>query len=173
MQVTIVERPEMKAAVIRIPRDGHKVREAWKEVTAKMEGHPAVADRHHGLVFIPEWQWETEVIMLWVGVEVTGFDSLPPGLEQITIPPRKFAKIAVKGDRDRMWETYSFLSEWFRTGPYERDMSEGSLGYEMNPLQPVNPFEIPADKIDFFEYDIYAPIKVAAGVDGSGVDRED
>jgi hypothetical protein len=89
MNVTVVERPEMKAAVIRIPRDGHKVREAWKEVMAQLDGFPALADRKNGLVFIPEWQWETEVVMLWVGVEVTSFDSLPEGLEQITIPAKE------------------------------------------------------------------------------------
>lgn len=162
MNVTIVETSEMKAAVIRIPRDGSKVREAWKEVMAKLDGHPSLADRENGLVFIPEWQWETEVIMLWVGVEVASFDSLPEGLTTITIPARKFAKVSVKGDRNRMNETYDYLSEWFRTGPYERDMSEGSLGYERNRIQPVNPFEIPADKISYFEYDIYAPIKEVA-----------
>jgi hypothetical protein len=68
-------------------------------------------------------------------------------------------KIAVKSDRSRMDKTYSYLFDWFRDGPYERDVSEGSFGYEMNRLHPVNPFEIPADENDFFDFDIYAPIK--------------
>jgi hypothetical protein len=51
------------------------------------------------------------------------------------------------------------LFGWFEQGPYERDVRDGSFGYEMNRLQPVNPFEIPADDIDYFDDDIYAPIK--------------
>jgi predicted transcriptional regulator YdeE len=159
MNIEIVERPEMKAAVLQIPRDGNRVREAKKKVATLLDGHPAVADRENYYVFIPEWQWTTEVTTLWVGVKVDTFDGLPGGLEQITIPAKKFAKITVNGDRTRMDETYGYLADWFRTGPYERDMSEGSLGYEMNRLRPVDPFEIPADKITYFEFDIYAPIK--------------
>ncbi|MBW5448320.1 hypothetical protein GE107_19950 [Cohnella sp. CFH 77786] len=159
MNVDIVARPEMKAAALRIPRDGARVRQAWKEISGLLDGHPNVADREHGLVFIPEWQWATEVTTLWVGIEVSTFDNLPPGLERIAIPAKKFAKVTVKGDRARMNETYHFLGEWFRNGPYERDVSEGSLGYEINRLHPVNPFDIPADTIDYFEFDIYAPIK--------------
>lgn len=159
MNVEIVERSEMKAAVLRIPRDGNRVRQAWEEVAGLLDGHPAVADMENGFVFIPEWQWASEVTTLWVGMKVKTFESLPDGLEMLTIPAKKFAKITVKGNRTRMDETYSFLFEWFRTGTYERDISEASFGYEMNRLYPVNPFEISADEIDFFDYDIYAPIR--------------
>lgn len=60
MNVEIEEIPEMKAAVLRVPRDGKRVREAWARVTAWLDGHPAVAEREHG-VFIPEWQCATEM----------------------------------------------------------------------------------------------------------------
>lgn len=80
-------------------------------------------------------------------------------METITIPGRKFAKITVKGNRERLDETYAFLTDWFRTEGYERDMNEGSYGYEANRLKPINPFLVPADEIDEFDFDIYAPIK--------------
>ncbi|MCA0756847.1 effector binding domain-containing protein [Paenibacillus sp. N4] len=159
MKVEIVVRPEMKAAVLRVPRDGSRVRQAWKEVEELLSGHPAVDDGENGFVFIPEWQWATEVTTLWVGMKVNTFESLPEGLETIEIPAKRFAKVTVRGDRSRMDETYGNLFDWFSNGPYERDVSEGSYGYEMNRLRPVNPFDIPADEIDYFDFDIYAPIK--------------
>ncbi|MCI3921259.1 VOC family protein [Paenibacillus sp. TRM 82003] len=158
MKVDIVERPELKAAVLEIPRNGSRVREAWKEVAALLEGHPAVADREHGYVFIPEWQWATEVTTLWVGMAVHKFEGLPEGLQRVTIPAKRFAKTTVQGDRSHMTDIYGKLFEWFRDGPYERDVALGSLGYEANRLFPTNPFDIPADEIDAFDYDIYAPI---------------
>ncbi|MBB6671055.1 GyrI-like domain-containing protein [Cohnella nanjingensis] len=158
MEITIVERPALQAVVLKIPRDGSEVRRAWKIVHAAMADHPALANREYGLVFIPEWQWETEVTTLWVGVEVRSLEGLPGGFETISIPARKYAKVTVVGNRQRMDETYGSLFEWFDRGEYERDVSEGSLGFEENRLHPVNPFDIPADEIAFFDYDIYAPI---------------
>ncbi|TLS50895.1 hypothetical protein FE782_17760 [Paenibacillus antri] len=159
MNVEIVTRPELKAAAIRVPRDGTRVRQAWKELETLLSGHPALTDRANGYVFIPEWQWATEVTTLWVGVAVASFDGLPSGLETLTIPEKTFARVRVQGDAAMMHATYAALGEWFRTGPYERDVEEGSFGYERNRLEPVNPFHIPANVIDTFDYDIYAPMK--------------
>jgi len=157
--VEIVTRPEWKAAAIRVPRDGARVREAWKELESRLGGHPAVREREFGYVFIPEWQWATEVTTLWVGVAVESFEGLPSGLETLTIPARQYAATRVLGDAAMMHEAYAGLAEWFRNGPYERDVDEGTLGYERNALTPVNPFHIPANVIDTFDYEIYAPIK--------------
>ncbi|HZG58744.1 GyrI-like domain-containing protein [Paenibacillus sp.] len=164
MKVEITARPELKAAVLEVPRDGSRVREDWKTVAALLEGHPAVADREHGYVFIPEWQWSTEVTTLWVGMAVRTFEGLPEGVQRVTIPAKRFAKTTVRGDRGQMNAAYGTLSDWFRSGPYERDVSMGSLGYEANRLAPVNPFDVPADVIDFFDYDIYAPIAEEAAI---------
>ncbi|WP_435925589.1 effector binding domain-containing protein [Paenibacillus sp. DYY-L-2] len=159
MNVEIVERPEIKAAVLRIPRDGSLVREAWAKVAERLDGHPAVADKEHGYVFIPEWQWATEVTELWVGMLVEQFEGLPEELETLTIPAKKFAKLTVRGERKHMEDAYGYLFGWFEQGPFQRDVGHGSFGFEMNRLAPVNPFEIPADKIDFFDYDIFAPLE--------------
>lgn len=158
MNVEIVERPAIKAAVLRVPRDGKLVREAWAKVTAWLDGHPAVAERQHGYVFIPEWQWATEVTTLWVGMAVHHFGGLPAELEAITIPAKRFAKMTVQGDRTRMEAAYDALFRWFAEGTYARDTREGSFGFEMNRLNPMNPFDIPADEIDSFDFDIFAPI---------------
>ncbi|MEF3311378.1 GyrI-like domain-containing protein [Paenibacillus sp. GYB004] len=158
-EIVVVERPEMKAIVLRTIANQRDVRQAWKAVEAAMKGH---ADRLHtdeGLVFIPEWQWATKVETLWVGVEAGSLDRIPEGFETITIPAKPYAKTTVRGDRSQMDQTYDSLWKWFKNGDFERDMTEGSYGYEMNRLTPVNPFHIPADVIDYFDFDIYAPIK--------------
>ncbi|NBD23791.1 GyrI-like domain-containing protein [Paenibacillus glycinis] len=116
-------------------------------------------------MFIPEWQWATGVRELWTGVEVDGFEGLPDGVETIAIPGRKFAKLTVRGDGSRMNEAYAFLEQWFEREGIERDVTEGAFGFEANRLKPVNPFDIPRSDIDYFDYDIYAPIKHADAVD--------
>lgn len=158
MNVEIVERPEIMAAVIRIPRNGQLVREAWAQAATWLQDNQAVADREHGYVFIPEWQWATEVTTLWVGVPVNHTEGLPAGLVTIKLPARRYAKLTVQGDRAHMEEAYSHLFDWFEQGPFVRDTQEGSYGFETNRLHPVNPFDIPADEINAFDYDIYAPI---------------
>ncbi|WP_373230754.1 GyrI-like domain-containing protein [Cohnella sp.] len=159
MQVSIVEKKQLKAVVIRTIRNGSEVRNAWQRVQELMKYHPSVCNDEYGLVLIPEWQWPTEVTTLWTGIEVSDFDRIPEELEKITIPARRFARITVKGDRAHLEETYAYLWEWFKSEGYERDLNEGSYGYEANRLKPVNPFLVPADEIDWFDFDIYAPIK--------------
>jgi predicted transcriptional regulator YdeE len=165
MQVSIVEKPSMKVAAIRSECSGKAVRKAWQSVQELLKGHSAVCNDEFGHVIIPEWQWQTTVTMLWTGVEVSSFDDLPDGLETMTIPGRKYARITVIGNRERLDATYAYLTEWFRTEGYERDMNEGSYGFEANRLKPNNPFLAPADEIDEFDFDIYAPIKESAKVD--------
>ncbi|MFD0712815.1 GyrI-like domain-containing protein [Paenibacillus sp. GCM10027626] len=157
--ITIVERPEMKAVVLRTQQSGRDVREAWKEIEHAMLQQPDRIRHDQGLVFIPEWQWQTSVETLWVGVEVRSFDQVPPGFETLTIPAKKFARATVRGDRDQMNRIYDQLWKWFEHSGYKRDINKGSYGYELNRLAPVNPFHVPADTIQYFDFDIYAPIQ--------------
>ncbi|MCQ6560008.1 effector binding domain-containing protein [Paenibacillus mendelii] len=156
--ITVIERPMMKAVVRRTLQSQRDVRQAWQEVELGMMNHPDVLHKEQGLVFIPEWQWAAGVETLWVGVEVGSLDHVPEGFEIITIPSRTFARTTVCGDRGQMDRTYAAIWSWFDTAGYERDMSEGSYGYELNRLAPVNPFHIPADEINHFDFDVYAPI---------------
>jgi predicted transcriptional regulator YdeE len=165
VNISIVETAPLHLVVIRTERSGSEVRRAWRLVQELMKGHPAVSNEEYGIVVIPEWQWPTEVTTLWTGIEVASFENLPEGLEIITIPGRRFAKTTVKGNREHMEQAYGSLNEWFKAEGYERDYHEGSYGYEANRIQPVNPFDIPADTIDVFDYDIYAPIKEVTKVD--------
>ncbi|MDF2646049.1 MAG: AraC family transcriptional regulator [Paenibacillus sp.] len=158
-EIVVVERPEMKAIVMRTIASQRDVRQAWKEIENAMADHSGRLNTDEGLVFIPEWQWSTRVETLWVGVAASSLDHVPDGFETITIPAKKYAKTTVRGDRSQMDRTYDSLWKWFESGGLERDIRKGSYGYEMNRLTPINPFHIPADVIDYFDFDIYAPIK--------------
>ncbi|MGZ9585272.1 GyrI-like domain-containing protein [Paenibacillus marinisediminis] len=159
MNISLVTRPEMTAAVIQTEQNGFDVRRGWRYIQTLLQDHPNRTSMDYGFVFVPEWQWVTGVNMLWVGVEVNSTDALPAGVETITIPARDYAKITVKGDRIHSERAYVALNSWFGRQGYTRDTSEGSIGFEANRLHPINPFDIPADKIQSFDYDIYAPIK--------------
>ncbi|MBM7565911.1 effector binding domain-containing protein [Paenibacillus sacheonensis] len=165
MRVRIVEMPEVKAAVIRSELGGEFTRAAWRRIRELLGGHGAVKNEDYGFVFIPEWQWANGVRELWTGVEVSGFEGLPDGLETITIPARTYAKLTVRGDMQVLDEAYGFLSQWFEREGIERDVTEGSLGFEANRLNPVNPFDIPRPELTFVDYDIYAPIKSGQAIE--------
>ncbi|SFJ48879.1 Predicted transcriptional regulator YdeE, contains AraC-type DNA-binding domain [Paenibacillus sp. UNC496MF] len=159
MRVRIVERPAMHAAVIRSELGGEGTRRAWRGVQELLNGHPAVANAEYGLVFIPEWQWADGVRELWTGVEITDPGVLPDGVETISIPPRKYAKLTIRGNSGAMEDGYAFLAKWFERTGIARDTDEGSFGFEANRLKPVDPFAISRSEIAWFDYDIYAPIK--------------
>lgn len=51
------------------------------------------------------------------------------------------------------------MNEWFENNDYERDYSPSVYSFEANSLELVNPFDIPADQINYFDFEIFAPIK--------------
>lgn len=159
-EVAVITKPEMKAIALRTNQNGRGVRSAWKEVQQIIQNHNITWTNYDiGYVFVPEWQWSTTVIDLWVGVEVESFPSEDVGFERFTFPQRKYATIKVAGDRQQMEKSYQFLDRWFKESGYERDYSKETYSLEANKLRPINPFDIPADQINYFDYVIYAPIK--------------
>ncbi|WP_156043112.1 hypothetical protein [Paenibacillus sp. UNC451MF] len=56
MKVSLVERLELKAAVLKVDRNGSQVRQAWMRVEGMMEGKTSRLSGDYGHVFIPEWQ---------------------------------------------------------------------------------------------------------------------
>lgn len=159
MNISLVSRPEMLIAALQADSNGHDVRRAWKEVDALLGNHPNRLNPQYGHVLIPEWQWIDGVHSLWVGVEVNGEEGLPAGLELMSIPERYYAKATVQGDRIHMERIHVALHAWLDRNGYRRDDSEGTYRFEANRLVPVNPFELDADQIKMFDFDIYTPIK--------------
>ncbi|NMO98193.1 hypothetical protein [Paenibacillus lemnae] len=64
MNVTVIDRDEFKAVVLKAEMGGQDVRRAWKEMQGKNFNW---ITQDFGYVFIPEWQWSTGVKELWVG----------------------------------------------------------------------------------------------------------
>ncbi|XEC97703.1 effector binding domain-containing protein [Paenibacillus tarimensis] len=161
MEVTIVTKPAIKALVLKTLMSKRDVRAAWKEVQQFVQDKNIDwVNRDLGYVFVPEWQWASRVEDLWVGVEVKSFQpEARDEFELMTIPERQYARIRVYGDKEQMDRTYNYLGDWFDGSKYERDYSHESFSFEANRLHPINPFEIPADEINFFDFEIFAPIK--------------
>ncbi|MFC0216416.1 GyrI-like domain-containing protein [Paenibacillus chartarius] len=159
IQVNVVDKAEMKALVVKVPQNGHEVRRGWRELQERIARLPGVKPGV-GHVFVPEWQWADGVKELWVGVEVESLDGLqlPDGVEALTLPACSYAVVHVYGNRDTMQRAYGELDAWFGRSGYTRNTGEGSFSYEANSLHPVNPFDISADEIAWFDYHIHAPI---------------
>jgi predicted transcriptional regulator YdeE len=160
MDVAVITKPAMKVIALKTLRNGRDVRSAWKEGQEIIkERNFEWINREIGYVLVPEWQWSTSVEDLWVGVEVEDFISEHEGFDQFKLPERKYAAIKVAGDRGQMEKTYRYLDKWFKENGYERDYSQGVYSIEANKLKPINPFDIPADEINYFDFEIYAPIR--------------
>ncbi|MBD0382285.1 GyrI-like domain-containing protein [Paenibacillus sedimenti] len=164
MIVIVKQLPAFKAAVLPAIAEfnvmGREVRKAWHQVDKAMPAHhPNRANAHSGIVFIPQWEARVEgKPVLYAGVEINTLEDVPNYLEVIEIPVRTYATIRVQGDREHMWSTYRQLDEWIaNSAEYRLADDQGSLGFEVNDLQ-VNPFDIPWDTINEFNYEIHKAI---------------
>ncbi|MFD0696901.1 effector binding domain-containing protein [Paenibacillus sp. GCM10027628] len=164
MDVIVKQVPALKAAVLPAVADfssmGHEVRKAWHQVVEALPvGHPNRTNTDRGIVFIPQWEARIEgKPVLYAGVEINAKDDVPQYLEVIDIPEHTYAAIHVQGDREQMWSIYKQLDEWIaNSGEYRLANEQGSFGFEVNDLQ-VNPFDIPWDIINEFNYEIYKAI---------------
>jgi predicted transcriptional regulator YdeE len=140
---------------------GKDVRRAWHELVTvvELEGLPWT-EKEIGYVLIPQWGAEPrEVLELWVGVKLDGTERIPAGAEVLHIPARTYAAVPVRGDREQMMRAYSFIEEWINREGLVKDTDEGVYGLEPNRIVPDNPFDIPADTIDRFDFDIMVAIK--------------
>ncbi|WP_025025914.1 GyrI-like domain-containing protein [Caldalkalibacillus mannanilyticus] len=142
---------------------GKAVRKSWGILQEKLNSnHEWKIDQDTGFVFYnhermqrPDGQLE-----LRVGVKVHSYDTLPYDVEVVDIPRRKYAKISCFCDgREVMENRYQLLNQWIEKEGFEIDTELGSYTLEPNRLTQFNPFDIPADEIQTFDFDILYPIK--------------
>ncbi|MFC9774102.1 hypothetical protein [Paenibacillus chitinolyticus] len=81
-------------------------------------------------------------------------------LELLSVPERTYAVATCRGSPEKMMNLYVRLEEWIGGSGYEADNEEGVYSFEVNPLKPVNPFDIPANVIDAFHFDIYRAVRL-------------
>lgn len=141
---------------------GKDVRRAWHELFAMMNPEPGLwNDREAGYVLCPQWNTGRcdNRLELWVGVPISSAERIPAGARLLHMPARTYATVVCRGDRDHMNRAYGYIQEWMRAEGHEADDAEGVFGMEPNRLSPVNPFDIPADEIERFDFDIMIAIK--------------
>ncbi|MGX4585639.1 hypothetical protein [Paenibacillus chitinolyticus] len=76
------------------------------------------------------------------------------------MPERTYAVATCRGSREEMMNLYGRLEEWIGGSRYEPDNEEGVYSFEVNPLKPVNPSDIPPDMIDAIHFDIYRAVRL-------------
>ncbi|WP_342416468.1 GyrI-like domain-containing protein [Paenibacillus sp. FSL R10-2782] len=80
--------------------------------------------------------------------------EIPASFEHVEVPEREYAVTRFQGDRERLNTIYDDLFDWLDHNGYERNTAEGVYWIESNRLKPVNPFDIPSEEIQNFDYDI-------------------
>lgn len=168
MEACVIAKEELLLAVL--PAEGgmkeHElakdVRRAWKELKTRMEAHsPGLAAPAIGYVVYPQWNTASPEFRhkLWVGMMVRSADQIPPDVEALTIQGRKYAAAVCQGNREHMYGVYGELRSWVEGEGLALDTSEGAWTVEANRLAPVNPFDIPPDEIESFDFDILYAVK--------------
>ncbi|MGI2295989.1 effector binding domain-containing protein [Paenibacillus sp. GXUN7292] len=140
---------------------GKEVRRVWHEVIAAIEQEGLEwNEKDVGYVFIPQWVTEPiDELELLVGVKIDSTDRTPAGLQILKVPARTYVSVPARGDRDQIMRAYAFIEEWIGREGYIKVTEEGVYGMEPNRLTPENPFDIPADRINRFDFDIMIAIK--------------
>lgn len=141
-----------------LPKD---VRRAWGDLQRVLAQSGAIdqwTERNIGYVFYPQLQ-TAELIELWVGVKTDSTSNIPEGVELLQIPARRYAAVPSVGDREQMNKAYQYIYQWVEKEGLQIDAREDVFTVEPNRLIPVNPFEIPADEIDRFDFQIMLALK--------------
>lgn len=170
MEATVVAKDQLQLAVLRAEGTfadfqlGKDVRRAWQELQAALAEHKSlIVNDSIGYIIYPQWglegQGNGDNHTLWVGVQVKSFEELPKQVERVTIPSRRYVAAPCVGGKEEMYRMYGELREWAIHQGCTIDNSEGAWTVEANRLKPVNPFEMPAETIEAFDFDILYAIK--------------
>ena len=168
MEATIVAKDQLLLAAIQATGNiannelEKNVRNAWMELQNKLQADSQLlANPKIGYVIYPQWGKDrlSEQQKVWVGQQISSIDGLPEDLKAITIPGRRYAAAVCQGNREHMYRMYGELREWTGEHGVLIDTSEGAWTVEAYKLSPSNPFDIPADEINAFDFDILYAIK--------------
>ncbi|MGM7682285.1 GyrI-like domain-containing protein [Cytobacillus sp. Hm23] len=140
---------------------GHEVRKGWKKLQDIIISNNIVSvEENEGIVFYDQANMVQSdgSIELSIGVKVEEIPYIPEKCKKVTIPKRQYAKIECRCfSKEQMNLRYDYLNKWLKEKRYQID--NNSLSLEPNRLDSFNPFEIPADEIQVFDFDILYPIK--------------
>jgi predicted transcriptional regulator YdeE len=142
---------------------GKMVRVAWKELQHKLATDDSCwSEKEIGYVFYSQGDMKKPdgKLELWVGVKVDLFENIPSGVERVVIPTRKYATITCycHGSK-QMNRTYEYLSDWIKREGLKPDYNKDAFSLEPNRLSSFDPFDMPADEIQDFDFDILYPIR--------------
>ncbi|WP_207910999.1 GyrI-like domain-containing protein [Paenibacillus albiflavus] len=166
--IELVELAPFKVLAVRtgMTPDRSGTRVAWSTLIEKISLKDArLTDGPSAYVFIPQDQWSKQVDTLWVGLAVREFGDVPDGIETLEVRGGLCASARVYGDEAHMWQVYDAMFAWAeQSSDYELDRSEGVLGMETVPLEPLNALTIPYTDIKTFNFTMLYPVRQKSGV---------
>ncbi|SDD18455.1 GyrI-like small molecule binding domain-containing protein [Paenibacillus sp. UNCCL117] len=166
--IELVELAPFKVLAVRteMTPDKNGTRVAWSTLTAQIspKEDSRLTDEPSAYVFIPQEQWSKQVDTLWVGLAVREFGEVPDGVETLEVRGGLYASARVYGNEAHMWRVYEAMFAWLEQSPdYELDRSEGVLGMETVPLEPLNSLTIPYTEIETFDFTMLYPVRKRSG----------
>lgn len=166
--IELVEVAPFKVLAVRtgLTPDKSGTRVAWSTLTAQVHLKDArLTEVPSAYVFIPQEQWSTQVDTLWVGLAVCDFGVVPDGIETLEVQGGLCASARVYGDEAHLWRVYDEMFAWLEQSPdYELDRTEGVLGMETVPLEPLNSLTIPYTEIKTFDFTMLYPVRKKLGL---------
>ncbi|MEN2767902.1 GyrI-like domain-containing protein [Ornithinibacillus xuwenensis] len=142
---------------------GKEVRKGWRRLQDVIAPDRSIlVEENEGIVFYNQADMVQPdgSIELWVGVKVNTITTIPAEFQLVTIPERKYAKIECRCfSREQMDLRYNYLSQWMNEEGYQLDDGPNAFSLEPNRLDKFNTFEVPADQIQAFDFDILYPVK--------------
>ncbi|REE78675.1 GyrI-like small molecule binding protein [Paenibacillus taihuensis] len=161
--IDLIEVAPFKALAVRtgMTPDKSGTRAAWSQLTAQVPlNDERLTDSPSAYVFIPQEQWSGEVDTLWVGLAVHEFGDVPDGIEKLEMGGGLCVSAQVNGDEAHMWRVYEAIFGWLDQSPdYEIDSSEGVLGMETVPFEPLNALTVPYSELQTFHFTMLYPVR--------------
>ncbi|GLI08235.1 hypothetical protein YDYSG_42650 [Paenibacillus tyrfis] len=162
---------DLKASIKRIPaftaavhpvvanyaEMGKEVRKSWRQVDSLIpKGHPMRLQGDVAYTFSPQRILGSDIssFEIKIGVQVESHATLAQPMELFQVPEREYVTTHFRGGWKELNTVYFDLINWIKENGYELDQSDDVYWIETYPLNPVNPFEIPHDQIETFDYEI-------------------
>ncbi|MCP1307335.1 GyrI-like domain-containing protein [Paenibacillus tyrfis] len=127
MKTTIIQKPSFMVVGVsletllqdereqrNIPKLHQKFNERIAEITNRIN------DNAIG-IFIdpPNYSYKLDKFKWIAGVEVTGMDELPEGMEAVSFPANTYACVTYKGKKNQAYQAYDYLYQWVAESEYE------------------------------------------------------
>jgi len=155
MEGTLVTKPELKVAALGWTgpfEAASAIPEMWERFLTLADQIP---NRRGRDAFVCPFHARPTDCTYYVGVEVSSFDHLPPGVVALRVPPRRYAAFTHTGPMSTVQDSFQGAFDWIAQRKLTRDA--GALSIEMYDARFV-PTRVDAEAATN-AYDFFLPLK--------------